>query len=70
MATPVAYGSFQPRGQIRAVVASLRYSHSRAESELHLRPSCTFWQRWILNPLSKARDRNYILTETVRFLTR
>ena len=35
-ATPVAYGSFQARGQIGAAVASLHRSHSNARSEPHL----------------------------------
>ena len=26
---------------------------------------CSSWQHWILNPLSKARDRTYILMETM-----
>ena len=40
--SPAAYGSSQARGQIRAIAASL---HHRSQ------------QRWILDPLSKARDR-------------
>ena len=44
-ATPVAYegsqayGNFQVRGQIRAAAASLHHSHSKARSELCLRPT-------------------------------
>ena len=34
-ATPVAYGSFQSRGQIRAVAASLYHHHSNAGSLTH-----------------------------------
>ena len=30
---------------------------------------CSSWQQWILNPLSEARDRTYILIGTIRFLT-
>ena len=30
---------------------------------------CSFQQRWILNPLSKARYCTHILTDTVGFLT-
>ena len=29
------------------------------ELELHLPPTPHPWQRWILNPLSEARDRTY-----------
>ena len=35
-ATPVAYGSSQARGLIRAIAAGLHYSHSNARSELCL----------------------------------
>ena len=35
-AAPAAYVSFQARGQIKAVAASLHDSHSKAESELCL----------------------------------
>ena len=38
-ATPAAYGSSQARVQTRAVAASLHYSHGKAGSELHLRPT-------------------------------
>ena len=37
-ATPTARGHSQARGQIRAVTASLRHSHSSGESKPHLRP--------------------------------
>ena len=35
-ATPAAYGSSQARGQIGALAAGLRHSHSNTRSELHL----------------------------------
>ena len=38
-AAPAAYGSFQARGQIGTVAASLHYSHSKAGSEPHLQPT-------------------------------
>ena len=41
-ATPTAYGGSQARGLIGAVAAGLHHSS---------------WQRWILNPLSKAKDQ-------------
>ena len=37
--TPVAYGSRQARGQIRATAAGLHHSHSKAESKLCLQPT-------------------------------
>ena len=38
-ATPVAYGSSQARGQIRAIATSLFHSHSNSRSKLHLQPT-------------------------------
>ena len=38
-ATLAAYGSFQARGLIGAVAASLHHSHSNTGSELHLQPT-------------------------------
>ena len=35
----MAYGGSQARGRIGAVAASLRQSHSNAESEPHLQPT-------------------------------
>ena len=44
----VAYGSSQARGKIRAAAANLHHSPR---------------QRWILNPLTKARDRTCVLVD-------
>ena len=52
-ATPVAYGSSQARGQIRAAAATYATTCGKCQ---------------ILNPLSEARDKNPILTETCRVL--
>ena len=63
-------------GLFRAALAA--YSISQVESELQLLayatatqdPSCTYdlphssQQRWLLNPLSEARDRTYVLMDT------
>ena len=38
-ATLSAHGGSQARGRIRAVVAGLHHSHSKAESKLHLQPT-------------------------------
>ena len=57
-AAPAAHGSFQARGPIRPTVASLCHSHSNI-SMSHIHGS---QQRWILSPLSKARDQTYNLT--------
>ena len=38
-AAPMAHGSFQARGSVRAVAANNSHSHSNAGSELHLQPT-------------------------------
>ena len=60
-AAPVAYEDSQAKGQIGAVAASLRQSHSKLDLSLvcdlhHSSQQCS-QQRRILNPLSKGRDR-------------
>ena len=66
-AAPAAYGSFQARGQIKAVVASLCHSHSYTRSEPHLWLTMQLTQqRWILNPLSRAGSRTWVLMDTSR----
>ena len=68
-AAPAAYGNFQARGWIRATAANLCHSHSNMGSE----PVCDLhhssWQRWILNPLSEARDRtrNLMVKSRIHF---
>ena len=37
--TPVAYGSSQTRGWIRAIAASLHHSHNNLGSKLHVWPT-------------------------------
>ena len=61
-----AYGSSQARGWIGATAASLHHSHSNVASNLYLRLHQNSWQCWILNTLSKARDRTCILMDTSR----
>ena len=61
-ATPMAYGSSQSRGPIRAIAAGLYHSHSNLSHVYHLHHSSQ--QHRILNPLSKARDRTGILMDT------
>ena len=41
-AAPAVYEGSQARGPIQATTSSLRYSHSNARSELHLRPTPEF----------------------------
>ena len=58
MAAPVAFGSSQARGQIRAIAACLCQSHGNARSEPHLRmtpgikPASSWTLPWVPNPLS------------------
>ena len=60
-ATPLAYGSSQARGRIGAVAASLHTYTTDKETQ---DPNCvcdlhhSSRQSWILNPLSKTRDRS------------
>ena len=68
-AAPTAYGGSQTRGLIRATVpAYARASATQDPScicDLHHSPQ----QRWILNPLSEARDQthNLIIPSWIRF---
>jgi len=66
-ATPTAPGGSQARAQIRVVAASLHHSHSNTGTELYQQAtdwesvSHSWWQRQILNSLSKARDQTCVL---------
>ena len=55
-ATPAPFGSSQARGRIRATATAVR--DPSCVCDLHH----SSWQRWILNPLSEARDRTRNLT--------
>ena len=68
-ATPIAHGSSQARGRIRAVAAGLCQSHSHARSKLHLDLHHSSPQRQILNPLSEARDQicNLVVPSQIYF---
>ena len=65
-ARPEACGDSQARGQIRAAAAGLYPARATQD------PSCvsdlhhSSQQRWVLNPLSEARDRTHILVDTTR----
>ena len=66
-ATLAIYGNFQARGRTAVAAACLHHSHIATWD-----PSCicdlnhSSLQRWILNPLSEARDRTCILIDTSR----
>ena len=68
LATCVAYGSSQARGQSGAIAAGLCHSHSNAGSELICDLQHSSWQRWILNPLSEAWNQTCIFRCTSRVL--
>ena len=57
MAPPSAYGGSQAKGPIEVVAAGLHQSHSNAGSVCVCSLHHNSWQRRVLNPLSKARDR-------------
>ena len=61
MASPMAYGSYQAKGWIRAIAASLTRDPS-CLCDLHL----SSWQCWIPDPLSGARDRTRVLMDVSR----
>ena len=62
--TPIAYGSSQARGQIRAAAEA----HTTATTPPNLSCicdlCCSLQQHQILNPMSKTRDQTHIFTET------
>ena len=66
-ATPEAYGGSQAGGLIRPVAVGLCHSNARSKLSVDLHHSS--WQRWILNQLSKARDRicNLMVPCWIRF---
>ena len=55
-ATPAAYGDSQARGQIGAVAVGLHRATAMPDPSHVCHLHHNSWQRWILNPLSKARD--------------
>ena len=66
-AAPMAYGSSRARGQIRATAAGLATATPMPD------PSGVYnlhhWQCWILNPLSRAKDRTHVLMELIGFVS-
>ena len=57
-AAAAAYGSSQVRGQIRAVAASLRQSHSNTGSEPHLQPTPQFMATPDRQPTEQGQGSN------------
>ena len=65
MATPMAHGSFQARGQIRAAPAGLYHSQATMDLSRIFNLHHGLWQQWILDSPSEAKDRSCILTDTM-----
>ena len=61
MAPPVACGSSQAGGGIRAAAAGLDHSHSNSVPKLYYDLWCSFWQQGIHNPRKDARDQTHVL---------
>ena len=64
MSTPVAYGSSWARGQIRATTEAYTTATAMPDPSHICNLCCSWWQHQILNALSEARDRAYILMDT------
>ena len=66
-ATPVAHGSFQAKGQIKAAAAGLHHSHRNARSPIHwARPGSKPRFSWILVGFISAAPQ-WELGETIKF---
>ena len=63
-AKPTANGGSQAGGQIGAVTARLRQSHSHMGSKLRLQATPQPQQHWILNPLREAGDWTHVFMDT------
>jgi len=61
----MAFGNSQARGQIRAYPTATAIRDLSRVFNLHY----SSWQRRILNPLSKARDRTHVLMDTSQVVT-
>ena len=62
--TPTAYESFQARGRIRAIAASLHHSQSNVGSKLHLRPTLQLMATPDPEPTEQGQGSNRILMDT------
>jgi len=62
-ASPMAYGSSQAKGWIRATAAGLHHSRSNVGSELHLWPTPQLMAMLDLYPLTEARDWTRVLMD-------
>ena len=63
-ATPESYGNSKARGWIRAIAEVCAIAKAMLDLSHICNLCCSLWQRWILNPMSEAKDQTCILTET------
>ena len=69
IAAPVAYGSSQARGRIRAAAASLRHSQAILDPSLICDQHHSLQQCQILNPLSKGGVEPVSSWMLIRFIS-
>ena len=65
---PGAYGSSQARSWIEGAAAACATAIATQDPSCICNPCCSLQQRWILNPLNKARDWTCILMDASRVL--
>ena len=67
--TPTAYGGSQARGLVGATTASNTTATATPDPSRTCDLHHSSWQRWILNPLSEARDQTCELMDAsqIRF---
>ena len=63
MAAPVAYGSSQARGRIRAAAGAYTTATATPDPRYICDLRYSLQQCWILNPLSEARDQTQVLMD-------
>ena len=66
MAAPTAYGNSQARGRIELQLLACTTATAMRDLSRVWDLHHGSWQRWILNPLSEARDWAFILMDTSR----
>ena len=63
-AAPVAYGGFQAEVKSELQLPAFATATATQDPSQVCDLNHSSWQRWILNPLSKARDLTHILMDT------
>ena len=65
MVTPAAYGSSQAKVELELKLPAYTTATATLDPSHIFELYHSFRQRWILNPLSEARDRTLIITDTM-----